>query len=121
MRPSTRLSRPRWSETEVFQPGSTGTAIGTTYDAGRDSGGDEIYIPDENGIDIVGQWSDFNWPPPGVGQPANAYQFESFTSPSTRIRNRSSSASRPTARTTPDLPANELLPGDWPAGVTEAR
>jgi hypothetical protein len=109
-----------WSETEVFQPGSsTGTAIGTTFDAGSDNGGDEIYIPDQNGIDIVGQWSDFNWPPPGVSGPANAYQFESFTSPSSADSQPQFLGVEADSEDNTDLPADELLPGEWPAGVTE--
>jgi hypothetical protein len=106
-----------WSETEVFQPGSsTGTAIGTTFDAAGQSGGDEIYIPDENGIDIVGQWSDYNWPPGGGGNPANAYQFESFTSPSGAD---SSPVYLGVETGTAGSSGMTALPGEWPAGVTE--
>jgi hypothetical protein len=106
-----------WTETEVFQPGSTtGTAIGTTYDEGSDSGGDEIYIPDENGLDIVGKWSDYAWPPGGGGQLANDYQFESFTSPSSADSSPLYLGVETGVAGSSGLSA---LPGEWPAGVTE--
>jgi hypothetical protein len=102
---------PPYSETEVFQPGSTtGTAIGTVFDEGGQNGGDEIYVPDDDGIDIVGQYNDYDWPPPGTDDPANYYEFESFTSPS-------STDSGPTNLGGVESGAN--LPGWWPAGVTE--
>jgi hypothetical protein len=107
-----------YTETEVFLPGSTtGIAIGDLYDAGGSTGGDEIYVPSENGLDVVGvdqaigeSW-DIN--------PANSYQFESFTSPA-------SSDSAPIylgvhalAPGPGYLPAAEELPGEWPVGVTQ--
>jgi hypothetical protein len=108
-----------WTETEVFQPGSsTGKAIGATYDQGGQSAGDEIYIPDDNGIDIVGLWSDYDWPSPGAGSEADDYQFESFTSPS-------DDDTQPlylgveAAQAGGDVSGSEALPGEWPAGVTE--
>lgn len=109
-----------WSETEVFQPGSsTGTAIGTVYDAGGDAGGDEIYVPDENGIQIVGQYSDYDWPEPGTGQAANAYEFESFTDPSSFASVRPQFLGVEDASIGGDLDAAQVLPGEWPAGITE--
>ena len=109
-----------WTETEVFQPGSTtGTAIGTTFDAGSQSGGDEIYIPDENGIDIVGQWSDDDWPDVGSGPEANDYQFESFTSPSSADSSPQYLGVEAASKGTSSLTTGEVLPGEWPAGVTE--
>jgi hypothetical protein len=109
-----------YTETEVFQPGSTtAKAIGTTFDQGSDSGGDEIYIPDKNGLDIVGQWSDFNWPPVGSGETANDYQFESFTSPSSADTAPQYLGVEAGEKGTSSLTAGEVLPGEWPAGVTE--
>jgi hypothetical protein len=114
-----------WTETEVFQPdlttgttGTAGTAIGTTFDAAGQGGGDEIYIPDEDGLDIVGQWSDHAWPPVGGGNPANAYQFESFTSPSSDPPPVYLGVEEGTAGSS-GLSGSEVLPGEWPAGVTE--
>jgi hypothetical protein len=94
-----------YSETEVFQPGSsTGMGIGLTYDQGGADEGDEIYIPDEDGIDVVGQWSGST----ANGTAANVYQFESFSAP----------ASDPAPV---DLGVDSWsdVPGWWPAGVTE--
>jgi hypothetical protein len=105
-----------YSETEVFLPGSTtGIAIGDLYDAGGEVGGDEISVPNGNGLDIVGvdqsivESSDIS--------PANSYQFESFTSPA--------AADSPpmflgvqTAGVGHDAGEPGELPGEWPLGVT---
>jgi hypothetical protein len=107
-----------YSETEVFLPGSTtGIGIGDLYDDGGQTGGDEIYVPAENGLDEVGvdESIEQDWDI----TPANSYQFASFTSPSSADSAPIFLGVHALAPGPGYLPAAEELPGEWPVGVTQ--